>query len=151
MSQLKYAAPYKIYKKNAAAQFVTIKPRIEDGKVSKEGAILLEVAKSIGEKKFDWQNKISFAIGIQDLKQLFENVEAPPRLIHQTPNSPLTKSLEFQPGQGRYEGTFMLKLAQKNSSNNQSSMVAVPLSSGEKDMLFRMMDKYSLYMLGWVE
>ena len=151
MSQLKYAAPYKIYKKNAAAQFVTIKPRVEDGKVSKEGAILLEVAKSIGEKKFDWQNKISFAIGIQDLKQLFENVENPPRLIHQTPNSPLTKSLEFQPGQGRYEGTFMLKLAQKNSSNNESNMIAVPLSSGEKDMLFRMMDKYSLYMLGWVE
>lgn len=151
MSQLKYAAPYKIYKKNAAAQFVTIKPRIDDGKITKEGAILLEVAKSIGEKKFDWQNKISFAIGIQDLKQLFENVENPPRLIHQTPNSTLTKSLEFQPGQGRYEGTFMLKLAQKNSSNNESNMVAVPLSSGEKDMLFRMMDKYSLYMLGWIE
>lgn len=151
MSQIKYAAPYKVYKKNAAAQFVTIKPRVEDGKVTKEGAILLEVAKSIGEKKYDWQNKISFAIGIQDLRQLFENLDQPPRLIHQTPNSPLTKSLEFQPGQGRYEGTFMLKLAQKNASTNESGMIAVPLSAGEKDMLFRMMDKYSIYMLGWVQ
>lgn len=151
MSQIKYAAPYKVYKKNAAAQFVTIKPRVEDGKVTKEGAILLEVAKSIGEKKYDWQNKISFALGIQDLRQLFENLDQPPRLIHQTPNSPLTKSLEFQPGQGRYEGTFMLKLAQKNASTNESNMIAVPLSSGEKDMLFRMMDKYSIYMLGWIQ
>lgn len=145
-----FAAPYKVYKTNSAAQFMVIKPRVEDGKVTKEGAVLLEVAKSSGNKTYDWKNKISFAIGIQDLKSLFSNTQAPPRLVHQTPNSPLMKSLEFQPGQGKYEGTFMMKVAQKNSSNNQSLLVSVPLSSGEKDLIFRMMDKYSLNMLGWV-
>lgn len=151
MSQvIKYAAPYKVYKKNAAAQFVTIKPRVEDGKVIKEGAVLLEVAKCVGEKKYDWQNKISFAIGMQDLKNLYSSIEKPPRLIHQSPNSNLIKSLEFQPGEGRYQGTFMMKVGQKNSQTNKSELISVPLSSGEKDLLFRMMDKYSLNMLGWI-
>jgi len=151
MSQIRYAAPYKVYKTNSAAQFVTIKPRVVDGKVTKEGAILLEAAKSTKNKTYDWKNKISFAIGMQDLKNLYSNVVQPPRLIHQTPNSPLTKSLEFQPGEGKYEGTYMMKLAQKNNDTNDSLLIVVPLSSGEKDLLFRMMDKYSLNMLGWIE
>ena len=145
-----FAAPYKVYKTNSAAQFMVIKPRVENGKVTKEGAILVEVAKSDGPKKYDWKNKISFAIGIQDLKLLFSNLTQPPRLVHQTPNSPLMKSMEFQPGTGRYEGTFMMKLGQKNSQSNENLQINVPLSAGEKDLLFRMMDKYTLNMLGWV-
>ena len=145
-----FSAPYKVYKTNSAAQFMVIKPRVENGKVTKEGAILVEVAKSDGEKKYDWKNKISFAIGIQDLKLLFSNLASPPRLVHQTPNSPLMKSMEFQPGSGKYEGTYMMKLGQKNSQSNETMQINVPLSSGEKDLLFRMMDKYTLNMLGWV-
>jgi len=145
-----FAAPYKVYKTNSAAQFMVIRPRVENGKVIKEGAILVEVAKSEGEKKYDWKNKISFAIGIQDLKLLFSDLIKPPRLVHQTPNSPLMKSMEFQPGTGRYEGTFMMKMGQKNSQTNENLQINVPLSAGEKDLLFRMMDKYTLKMLGWV-
>src|SRR6056300_574654 len=148
--QIVFAAPYKVYKSNSAAQFMVIKPRVENGKVVKEGAILLEASKASGNKSYDWKNKISFAIGIQDLKLLFSDVMSPPRLVHQTPNSPLMKSLEFQPGTCKYEGTYMLKLGQKNSSTNDTSLITVPLTGGEKDLLFRMMDKFTLNMLGWV-
>ena len=147
---IKYAAPYKIYKTNSAAQFVTIRPRVKDGRIEKEGAILLEAARGLGNKKYDWQNKISFAIGMSDLKAIFGNIKNPPKLIHQTPNSNLIKTLEFTPGEGKYEGTFLMKLSQKDTESNKHHSISVPLQTGEKELLFRMMDKYTLSMLGWV-
>ena len=70
----KYPSQFKIYKKIGAAQFGLIRPRQDQqGRIEKDGAILLEVAKSKGEKSYDWGNKISFAIGMSDLTNIFEN------------------------------------------------------------------------------
>jgi hypothetical protein len=72
---MNYPTSFNVYKKSAAAQFTLLPPRRDDnGRIQKTGAVLLEVAPSQGEKSYDWKNnKITFAFGINDLTQFFDD------------------------------------------------------------------------------
>jgi hypothetical protein len=146
----KYPGTFPIYKKIAAAQFTLLPPRRDDnGRISKNGAVLLEVAKSSGERKYNWSEKISFAIGMSDICNIMENPDNPPRLVHQMPGSDVVKSLELQPGEGRYEGTYMLKLSENNKKANVSKFVSVPIGAGEYQVMMRMLMHASPLIVGW--
>ncbi len=146
----KYPSQFKIYKKIGAAQFGLIRPRQDqNGRIEKDGAVLLEVAKSKGERSYDWSNKISFAIGMSDLTSIFENPESPPALIHSMPGSNTTKKLEFQPGEGRYAGTFRLVVSEFSKDKSVNKTVMVPCSSGEFTVLLRLFMAAAPKFLGW--
>lgn len=146
----KYPSQYKIYKKVGAAQFGFIRPREDsNGRIEKDGAILLEVAKSKGEKSYDWSNKISFAIGMSDLTAIFESPDSPRSLIHTMPGSNVTKKLEFQPGEGRYAGTYRMMVSEFSKDKSVSKSVMVPISSGEYTVLLRLFMSTAPKFLGW--
>ena len=71
---MSYSTSYNIYKKTAAAQFTLLPPRRdENGRISKTGAVLLEMAPSQGEKSYDWRgSKLTFAFGMNDIVQFFD-------------------------------------------------------------------------------
>ena len=145
-----YPGTFSIYKKIGAAQFTIIPPReSENGRIEKNGAVLLETAAGQGEKSYSWNEKITFAIGMSDLCNVFENPDSPPKLIHQMPGSDLTKSLELVPGEGRYSGTFMLKLGEKNKSTDTYKNVTVPISGGEYTVLLRLLMAAAPVLIGW--
>lgn len=146
----KYPGTMPIYKKSGAAQFTLMEPKYdENGRVTKNGGILLEVAASKGDndKTYDWGTKISFAFGTSDLCQLFENPDSPSKLIHSSPNGS-TKSLEFQPGTGKYAGTYMMNVGEKSTSGDFRK-VNVPLSSGEYTVLLRLFMSAAPLIIGW--
>jgi hypothetical protein len=146
----RFPGTHAVYKKNAAAQFTIINPRIdENGRIEKNGAVLLEASASIGDKSYDWKNKISFAIGMNDISIWFNNQYKPNKLIHKTPNSSLMKSLEVVPGEGRYEGTFQLKLSEKNSKTDTFRSVFIPMSAGEYTVLLRLLMHAAPLLIGW--
>lgn len=146
----KYPSQFKIYKRVGAAQFGLIRPREDEkGRIEKDGAILLEVAKSNGEKSYDWSNKISFAIGMSDLTSIFENPDRPPSLIHTMPGSNVTKKLEFQPGEGKYSGTYRMMVSEFSKDKSVSKAVMVPISSGEYTVLLRLFMQSATKFLGW--
>lgn len=146
----RYPGTFPIYKKIGAAQFTLLPPRRDDnGRIAKNGAVLLEVAKSAGDKKYNWSDKISFAIGLSDICNILENHVAPPRLVHSMPGSDIVKSLEFQPGEGRYEGTYMLKLSENNKRDNVNKFVTVPIGAGEYQMMMRLLMHASPQIVGW--
>lgn len=154
----RFPAAFKIYKSNGAAQFVPLpikwKDERGDGKaerVEKEGCVLLDVAESNGEKSYDWDNKINFAFLLSDICQIFDNPDAPKRLVHKTPNSALMKGLEFKPGTGKYVGTYMMQVSEKNEDTGQSRNVTVPLSGGEYTVLLRLFMAAAPILLGWQE
>lgn len=147
---VKYPSQFKIYKKIGAAQFGLIRPRAdEQGRIEKDGAILLEVAKSNGEKSYDWREKISFAIGMSDLTTIFENPDSPAALIHTMPGSNTTKKLEFQPGEGRYAGTYKLMCSEFSRDKSVNKTVMVPISGGEYTVLLRLFMAAAPKFLGW--
>jgi hypothetical protein len=142
----------KIYKSTGAAQFSLIPCRRDDrGFVSKEGAVLVEVAKCSGKSAdgniiADWGNKINFAINIADLCNLMDSNPKNSRLFHNFKGT--SKSLEFQPGEGKYQGTWKLQVGSGSGSDRQQVMV--PLSDGEYQMIMRLLIGVAApKLLGW--
>jgi hypothetical protein len=140
-----YPTSFNIYKKSAAAQFTILPPRRdENGRIQKTGAILLEMAPSQGEKSYDWKNqKVTFAFGINDLTQFFDNPASPKwgSFFHQNDGS--NKKLTFTEGEGNYAGTYMMALSQGETR------VTVPLSQGEFQVLGRLFTAALPKILGW--
>lgn len=138
---------FKLYKKLGAAQFTLLPPRAgEKGYLDQEGGVLIEAAPGAGEQTWDWDQKINFAIGIADICSLLENLQAPKKLIHE--KNGVVKSLQFSPGEGKYEGTYMLNLRQEK--DGVKSQVSVPVSGGEYALLTRMLIQTAPYLVGWL-
>lgn len=148
---LKYSGTFPIYKKKAAAQLSIIRPRVDDsGKLLKEGSVLLEVAPAQGEKSYDWSKKISFAISRSDIVLLMDNPSSPQRIFHVPPSDPnKSKSLEFVPGEGRYTGTYMMKISQSDKSSDVNMYYTVPVSAGEYYCIQSLLMGSLRYLIGW--
>lgn len=142
---MSYPASYNVYKKSAAAQFTLLPPRRDENeRIQKAGAILLEMAPSQGEKSYDWKNrKISFAFGINDLTQFFDDPSSSRWGSFYHDNDGIGKKLTFTHGEGKYAGTYMMSLS---SGDNR---ISVPLSAGEFQVLGRLFTAALPKMLGW--
>ena len=140
-----YPTSFNIYKRSAAAQFTLLPPRCDDNnRIQKTGAILLEMAPSQGEKSYDWKNKkLTFAFGISDLTQFFDDPSTPKWGSFYHDNEGQSKKLSIQPGEGKYEGTFMLSLS------SGEERVSISLSGGEFQVLGRLFTSALPKMLGW--
>lgn len=150
MIEPKFPGTFSVYKRAGAAQFTLLNTRVsENGRIEKNGAVLLEAAEGSGEKSYNWNEKITFALGMSDLCQIFENPDNPPRLVHSSPNTKAIKSLEFTPGEGKYTGTYMMKIGQKDPSSNTYKNINVPVSSGEFTVLLRLLMAAAPKMIGW--
>ena len=141
-----YSTSFNIYKKSAAAQFTLLPPRRdENGRISKPGAVLLEMAPSQGEKSYDWRgSKLTFAFGMNDIVQFFDDPNSSKwgSFFHQ--NDGVNKKLTISHGEGRYEGTFMMNLSSGDARVN------VSLSAGEFQVLGRLFTAALPRMIGWV-
>lgn len=141
---------YPIYKKLGAAKLSLIPPTFNsNGWVEKEGALFVEASTGLGEDAngnltYDWNNKIVFAIGLNDLALLFEDFSK--KLVHVHQGK--TKTLQFTAGSGKYEGTFMLTLSEKEEKGTPRS-VSVPVSAGESQVIGVLLRSCPARFLGW--
>ena len=141
---------YPVYKRSAAAQFALILPtHNEKGWLERQGAVLIEAAVAVGTNaneniEYGWGNKITFSLGPNDLNSLFENPDKP--LIHQWKGS--TKSVRFQPGSGKYEGTWMMHVNEKTDTGTENK-ISVPVGAGEWHSLNVLLRAALPKMLGW--
>jgi hypothetical protein len=139
----------KIYKSTGAAQLSLIECRRDDrGFVTKEGAVLVEVAKCNGKDAegnilADWANKLNFAINISDLCNLMDEYNTKGhRLFHKFRDD--TKSLEFKPGSEKFPGTYMLQVQVAKDS------ISVPLTNGEYNMIMNLLMRVAApQLIGW--
>lgn len=138
-----------IYKGVGAAQINLILPtHNEKGYIEREGTIIIEASSAVGKDDkglptYSWGNKISFALGINDLALLMQDIET--SLIHDYQGK--IKTLKFTAGKDRYEGTYTMNLLQKEDAKQNKIMV--PLSAGEMRLFIILMERGCTRMLGW--
>lgn len=127
----RYNGQFQVYKKQGALQASLIPYNTTS---YKGGAILIEMAQCTDyeSKKYNWAQKVNFALGINDLAQIFDGTHpSRPRefsLLHVPPGGERTdtKKMTFLPGEGNYAGTWLIKL-----KGSDGKFVQVPLSYGE--------------------
>lgn len=140
---------FHIYKSLGAAQFTLIPPSFgSKGFLDKDGAVLLEVAPGDGNKddpKWDWAQKINFALGLPDIALLLDTTKSSPRLVHD--NKGVLKTLELKAGEGKYEGTYMLTLSEGSKDGRRA--VSVPFSNGEYNLLIRLLVAAAPTLIAW--
>lgn len=141
-----FPTSFNIYKRSAAAQFTLLPPRCdENNRIQKTGAVLLEMAPSQGEKSYDWKNKkISFAFGVSDLTQFFDDPSSEKWGSFYHDNDGKGKKLKISHGEGRYEGTFMMSLS------SGEDRISISLTAGEFQVLGRLFTAALPKMLGWL-
>lgn len=140
---------FTVYKSSGAAQFSLMPVRYSDkGFVEREGAVFLEVAPGNGDKKnptWDWKQKLTFAIGLNDICQCLDQTKDAVRSIHD--NQGVLKTFEIRPGEGDFAGTFMLSLSEGEKTSRKQ--VRVPLNNGEYQVLMRLLVAAAPLMLNW--
>ena len=159
----KTSGTFAIFKKKGAAKFIIMHPQrgpdrklknglTAQGFITKNGAILLEAAPTKGTSQdglpiVNWDKKITFAIGVQDITQLLDPKTT--KLFHNNKAKKITKSLNFAPGVGQYAGTMNMYLNQNGSQGERK--VHVPLSAGEFAALQRLLVSTLPTLIGWQE
>lgn len=154
MSERRRSGQYTLYKKIGAAQFSLIGPTYSDeGFVKRDGCVFLEMAPGIPgqEKSWNWAQKITFGIGIADIALFMDSDSGYVKLTHDagTDTESNIKNLELKPGEGKYAGTFMLSLYQKQGEETRKASVGV--SAGEYQVLMRLLSTAIPVILGWQE
>lgn len=140
---------YQVYKSTGAVQV-----RLIPYKDYKNGAIYLEATKSTGKgsnglPNYDWDSKIKFAMGPNDIATLFEAIDKGKsnfKLIHKINGKEGEgKVLTFTAGQGQYKGSWMLSFVDRDNDNS----CTVPMSAGEWRIFLEIIRQSLLTIVGW--
>ena len=65
-----YPIPYTVYKRKAALRLSMVLPKMRDNNGSQKarpGALLFEIANAVGEKKYNWEEKIVFSLNAKEV------------------------------------------------------------------------------------
>lgn len=97
-------------------------------KVERKGAVFLEIAPTVGPNKYDWENKMIFALGVGDIQQIvghdFRGGDKL-KLIHKKDDN--IKSMNITPGNN---GTLFFAFYGKAQNGNDFE-TSLPVSRGE--------------------
>lgn len=144
------SGPLTIYKGSGALQASLIAPtwqvktsqnREDTAFVSKNGCVFLEIAPSKGKQKWDWDNKIVFALNVPDIATLLE-VDERASLVHD--NNGVIKKLSLQASTDpRYAGSWMLSMYEDQKK------ATVSFSAGEMIVFMTLLKAALPKILGW--
>jgi len=145
---------YAIYKKKGAMQFQLMNPysKRNDSGYYKEGTVFLEAAPSQGERKYDWENKIVFSLGVNDLSKIALALRNSTQLsIIHDPNAQtdragsITKVFKVEPAQNK--GTFYLNL--RSTKGSEIKEASTSIDGNEAFALFNLFSSSISRILGW--
>jgi hypothetical protein len=145
---------YKVYKgmggRHGCFQF-SLLPAYWPGAKRTSGAVFIEAAPAIGKNVYDWENKTTFALGINDIGTVLTGFKQGKFEIFHDPGAKtekqgaVTKRLTLATGE--VPGSFFLTLVEKEGDNQKR--VSIPLASHEARILCTLLEAAVPKVLGW--
>ena len=120
----------------------------------KDGAVLIEMAgkdKEVnGVWTYKWGEKISFAIGMNDIHQILDKyyIGGPIKCFHQSSDT-LSKTFSLQPGEGKYEGTWRVSLTSVDKKpDGKTFSIFTSFTAGEAVVFIELLKRSVPVILG---
>ena len=140
------APDYTIYKPNSRGNGAAIR----FGLNRQKAAIFVDGASQIGERQFDWENKITMKWGLQDIGTVLAALQGrttQAKLFHQSEkaNSAFELSLQDDPDRAPY----LLSMSRQNSADKALRKIVLPLSHGEAAVLEAALRVAVAALVGW--
>lgn len=147
-----YDGSFSIFKGKSVARFTVIDPEVENDKV-KTGCVLLEVAPSVSERKYDWEKKQTFGLTPMECTTLAKNARnfagdgfGSIAFFHD-PDASSTKPVDKA-------NVKKLSFTKSSKEGNETTFIgikdiSVPLSPDEVYHLAIMLEKAAPFIMGW--
>lgn len=146
---------YPIYKgvtgKFGAVRFEFIPPFSSAKRKKKDGAILVTASNAIDKNKYDWDNKIVFALSVTDVGTFLAGIKQGSVKLYHDPGmksetqGQTTKSLEVSKAEGKDSYWFSLREKQGETQKQ----VGLPISIQEMLILDNLMRAALPKLLNW--
>lgn len=137
---------YAIYKPNSRGTGGVIRFSLNRAK----GAVFVDAALQIGEKQFDWENKITMKWGLSDLGPVIATLQArqpQAKLFHQSEKANSAADLIARDDPER--APFLLTISRQQADDKSVRKVTIPLSHGESVVLETGLRTSISRLLGW--
>jgi hypothetical protein len=128
--------------------------READGWKQREGAVFVETSQAIGANKYDWDNKITFALSIEDIGKVLFFLETGANLsIMHDPGAKteaqgaIKKYLNLSSPKGLLEGGAFLKLTMEGMGQKKEHMI--PMTPDECIILRQLLKTMAPKCLNW--
>ncbi len=137
---------YTIYKPNSRGSGAAVR----FGLNRQKAAIFVDGASQIGERQFDWENKITMKWGLPDIGNVLAVLQGrttQAKLFHQTEKGSSTLEITLQDDPDR--APYLLSMSRQNSADKTLRKVVIPLSQGEAAVLEAALRVAVAALVGW--
>ena len=137
---------YTIYKPNSRGSGAAMR----FGLNWQKAALFVDGASQIGERQFDWENKIIMKWGLSDIGSVLAVLQGrttQAKLFHQSDkaNSAFDLTLQDDPDRAPY----LINMSRQNSADKALKKVVIPLSHGEAAILEAALRLAVAPLVGW--
>ena len=141
-----FGPEFAVYKPTRSGKGGVMRWRLE---VQNE-AVFLDAARTIGERKFDWENKVSMKWGISDIGEVLAVIEKRvdgAELYHKSPSGVAQFSIKYQ--RDRTPANYFLSVSRQASEGDDKRPVGVPLTQAEAATLCVLLRAAIVRILKW--
>lgn len=151
--RVKRPLTYKIYKGMGGSQgcFQFNLAPAYTSKKKDEGAVFIEAAPAVGKNKYDWDNKIIFALSANDIGMFLSGFKQGKFEIYHDPDAQTerrgSRAKKLSLASGEQAGTFFLSLTEKSGDTRKEARIS--LQPQEARILNNLLESALPRILGW--
>ena len=137
---------YAIYKPNSKGSGGVIRFEINRAK----GAVFVDAAKQVGDKQFDWEQKITMKWGLSDLGAVLATVQGrqpQAKLFHQSEKANSAFELAFRDDPQR--APYMMTMSRQDEAAKSVRKITIPVTHAEAAVLETALRTAVIRLLGW--
>jgi len=137
---------YAIYKPNSRGSGGVVRFGLNHNK----GAMFVDAAPQVGEKQFDWENKITMKWGLSDIGSVLATLQGrqpQAKLFHQSEKS--NSAFELTPREDPERAPYLISISRQDSSDKSLRKVTIPLTHGEAAILETALGAAVTSLLRW--